>query len=59
MSWATYLFPGVNKATSMSQLAPSTDEEIFERISAFTNSYTIECNEDTFKSDTVFESFHH
>jgi len=57
MSWATYLFPGVNKATLMSQLAPSTDEEIFERISASTSSYTIESNEDTFKPDTVYESF--
>jgi len=43
----------------MSQLARSTDEEIFERNSAFTGSYTTESNEDTFKSDTVFESFHH
>ena len=59
MSWATYLFHGVNKANSMSWLAPSTDEEIFERISASTNSYTTESNEDTFKQDMVFESFHH
>ena len=59
MSWATYLFLEVNKATLMSRLAPSTDEEIFERISASTSSYTTESNEDTFKPDTVFESFHH
>ena len=59
MSWATYLLPGVNKTTPMCRLAPSIDEEIFERISTSTNSYTIESNEDTFKSDTVFESFHH
>ena len=26
MSWATYLFPRVNKANLMSRLAPSTDE---------------------------------
>ena len=52
-------FPGVNKATLMSWLAPSTDEQVFERISASTSSYTTESNEDTFKSDTVFESFHH
>ena len=58
MSWATYLFPGVNKSSSMSRLAPNTDEEIFERISASTSSYTTESNEDTFKPDTVFESFH-
>ena len=59
MSWATYLFPEVNKATPMPQLAPSIDEEIFERISASTNSYTTESNEDIFRPDTVFESFHH
>ena len=29
MSWVTYLFPGVNKATPMSRFALSTDEEIF------------------------------
>jgi len=43
----------------MTQLAPSIDEEITERISASTSSYTTESNEDTFKLDTVFESFHH
>ena len=59
MSWETYLFSGVNKATPMFRLAPSTNEEIFERISASTNSYTTESNEDTFKPDTVFESFHY
>ena len=59
MSWATYLFPGVNKANLMSRLALSTDEEIFERINASTSSYTTESNEDTFKPDTVFESLHH
>ena len=59
MSWVTYLFPEVNKATPMSRLAPSIDWEILERISASTSSYTTESNEDTFKSDTIFESFHH
>jgi len=59
MSWVTYLFPKVNKANLMSQIAPDTDEEIFERISASTSSYTTESNEDTFKPDTVFKSFHH
>jgi len=59
MSWATYLFPGVNKANPMTRLAPSTNEEIFKRISASTSSYITESNEDTFKPDTVFESFHH
>jgi len=59
MLWANYLFPGVNNADLMTRLAPSTDEKITERISASTGSYTIESNEDTFKPDTVFESFHH
>ena len=43
----------------MTSLAPCTDEEIAERINASTSSYTTESNEDTFKPDTVFESFHH
>jgi len=30
-----------------------------ERISESVSSYTTKSNEDTFKSDTVFESFHH
>ena len=59
MLWANYLFPGVNKTDLMTRLAPSTDEEITERISTSTSSYTIESNEDTFKLDTSFESFHH
>ena len=54
-----YLFPEVNKTDPMTRLAPSTDEEITERIRASTSSYTTESNEDTFKPDTVFESFHH
>jgi len=59
MSWATYLFPEMNKATPMSRLASNTDEKFFERISGSTSFYTIESNEDTFKPDTVFEIFHH
>jgi len=43
----------------MSRLAPSTNEEIFERISASTSSYTTESNEGTFKPNMIFESFHH
>ena len=43
----------------MTSLASCTDEEITERINAFTSSYTTESNEDTFRPDTVFESFHH
>jgi len=47
----------MNKTDPMTP--PSTDEEIIERISASTGSYTTESNEDTFKLDTIFESFHH
>ena len=43
----------------MTSLAPSSDEEIAERIDASVSSYTTESNEDTFKPDTIFESFHH
>ena len=57
--WANYLFPGVNKTGLVTRLAPSTIEEIAERISALTSSYITESNEDTFKSDVIFESFHH
>ena len=54
------LFNDLNdKNVPVTHLAPSTDEKIAERISASTSSYTAESNEDTFKSDTVFESFHH
>jgi len=34
MSWVNYLFPGVNKTGLVTRQAPSTDEEIAERISA-------------------------
>ena len=60
MSWASYLFKGINEKDSpVTSLAPYTDEEIAERINASVSSYTTESNEDTFKPDTVFESFHH
>ena len=60
MSWASYLFNDINeKSNPVTSLAPCTDEEIVERISASTSSYTTESNEDTFKLDTVFESFHY
>ena len=59
MSWASYLFNGTNEKDSpVTNLAPCTDEEIAERINAFISSYTTELNEDTFKPDTIFESFH-
>jgi len=56
----SYLFNDINeKASSVTSLAPCTNEEIAERINASTSSYTTESNEDTFKPDTGFESFHH
>jgi len=60
MAWATNLFYGLNDKTGpVTRLAPNTDEETEERISASTSSYTMESNEDTFKPDVIFESFHH
>ena len=60
LSWASYLFNGITeKDQSVTVLVPSSDEEITERIDASVDSYTTESNEDTFKPDTVFESFHH
>jgi len=59
MSRANYLFPRVNKTNLMTRLPYSTNEEITERISAPTSSYTTKSNKDTFKLDMVFESFHH
>ena len=60
MSWASYLFNDINdKSNLVTRLAPSTDEEITERISVSTSSYMTESSEDTFRPDTVFESFHH
>jgi len=43
----------------VTRLAPSSDEEIAERIKASVDSYTTESNEDTSKPDMIFESFHH
>ena len=41
MSWASYLFNGINEKDSpVTSLAPSTDEEIAERINASASSYT-------------------
>jgi len=60
MPWASYLFNGINEKDSpVTSLAPCTDEKIAERIDASVSSYTTESNEDTFRPDTVFESFHH
>ena len=58
MSWANYLFPGVNKTNLVTWLAPNTDEEIAKKISAPTSSYTTEADKDTFKPNVIFESFH-
>ena len=56
----SYLFQGLNdKIGPVTRLALSTDAEIEERINVFTSSYTTESNEDIFKPDVVFESFHH
>jgi len=49
----------LNKTDPMTQLAPNTDDEIIERISASTTSYTTESSEDTFKADMIFKSFHY
>ena len=55
MSWASYLFHDINEKSSLvTNLTPYTNEEIVERISAFTSSYTTKSNEDTFKPDTIF-----
>ena len=60
MSWASYLFNGINEKDSLAtSLTPYADEEITERINASTSSNTSESNEDTFRPDMVFESFHH
>jgi len=49
MAWANYLFNGLgDKADRLTRLAPSTDAEIRERISASTSSYTTESAEDIF-----------
>ena len=59
MVWTSYLFNDLNDKTSpVTRLTPSTEKEIEERISASTSSYTTESNEDTFKLDVIFESFH-
>ena len=60
MAWADYLFIGLgDKADRLTRLAPSTDAEIKERISALKPSYTTDSVEDTFRPGTVFESFHY
>jgi len=60
MSWANYLFCGLGEKTSLaSRFATSTDAKITERISESVISCTTELNEDTFKPNTVFDSFHH
>jgi len=60
MSWASYLFNGINeKDKPVTSLAPCTDEKIAERINDSASSYTTEWNENTFRPNMVFESFHH
>ena len=56
----SYFFLGLNdKTNSVTRLAPRTDTKIEERITSSTSSYTMKSNEDTFKPDVVFDSFHH
>jgi len=58
MSWASYLFNDINETSNpVTSLAPCTDEEIAERISASTSSYTTESNEYTVKPDTSLKVF--
>ena len=60
MAWVSYLFNGLNEKTGLvTRLAPISDEEIEERISVSTSSYITKSNKVTFKSDVVFENFHH
>jgi len=60
MSWANYLFGGLEKIlSSVSRLTTSTYSEIAERVSESMTSYITESNEDTFKTDTIFNSFHY
>jgi len=59
ISWANYLFQGLEKSSLVTRLAASTDTEIAERIFELVTSYITESNEDTFKPDTDFDSFHH
>ena len=61
LCWANYLFPGLEdkKKRGIGRLEVVPDEKILERISQSVGSYTTESNEDAFKPDTVFESFHH
>ena len=47
------------KSGLVTRLATSTNIEIMERISESVTSYATESIQETFKSDTVFDSFHH
>ena len=60
MSRANYVLCGLGEKLSLvSRLATSIDTEITERISESATSYTTESNQDTFKPNTIFDSFHH
>jgi len=57
---ANYLFQGLGEKLGLvSRLEASTDAEITERISESVTSYTTKSNKDTFKPDTIFDSFYH
>ena len=60
MSWTNYLFQGLEEKSGLkSRLAANTDVEIAEKIYESVTLYTTGSNEDTFKPDTIFDSFHH
>jgi len=60
MLWANNLFQGLGEKSSLiTRLAAITNAEIIKRISESVTSCTIEMNEDAFKHDTIFDSFHH
>ena len=60
MSWANYLFCGLREKSGLvSRLTASTDTEIIGRIFESVTSNTTESIEDTFKPDTIFDTFHH
>ena len=59
LSWANYLFPGVdNKQVLVSRLKVCTEEELADRIADSVDFYTADSDEDIFAAETIFESFH-
>jgi len=59
LSWANYMFPGVDdKNVFVTRRGVCTDEEYTARITDSEEFYSTDSNEDIFKPDTLFESFH-